>query len=47
MNRNRSPYGYRPIIVLAILVLFAFVLLVALLAPGTLQIEQVLATSVM
>jgi hypothetical protein len=46
MNQNRSPYDYRPIIVLAVLVLLAFVLLATLLAPGKLPLEQVLPTLV-
>ena len=38
MNRNPSSYDYRPTIILAAFVLFAFVLLVALLAPSAIPV---------
>jgi hypothetical protein len=42
MNKKRSSYDYRPIIVLVSFILFAFVLLVELVAPGRLHLVSVL-----
>jgi hypothetical protein len=42
MNRNRTPQDFRATLTLTAFVLFAFVLLAALLAPGAISLLPVL-----
>jgi hypothetical protein len=44
MNKNRAPHDFRAAIILTVFTLFAFMLLIQMLAPGSISLLPVLPT---